>query len=68
MIQFRVLTSEFSIEDKHGKFVALWRLKVWVEGFIHVQYFDGVIKWDCYSSCVLVMVQGEYQCVYVNQR
>jgi hypothetical protein len=31
-----VLSSEFSVEDNHGKFVDLWRLNVWLEDFINV--------------------------------
>jgi hypothetical protein len=30
------LSSESSVEDSHGNFVDLWRIKVWLEGFIHV--------------------------------
>jgi hypothetical protein len=59
------ISSEFSVEDSHGKFVDLCRLGVWLEDFIHVQYFECVIKWHCYtrSSCILVVVPGEDQCV-----
>jgi hypothetical protein len=56
-------SSEFSVEDSHGKFVDLVRFKVWLEGFINVYYLECVIQWDCYSSCVLVVVPGEDQCV-----
>jgi hypothetical protein len=46
-----VLSSKFSVENSHGNFVDLWSLKV------------CVIQWDCYSSCVLVVVPGEDQCL-----
>jgi hypothetical protein len=55
----RVLSSDLSVGDSYGKFVDLWRLKVWLEGIIHV----CVIQWDCYSSCIIMVVPGEDQCV-----
>jgi hypothetical protein len=30
------VSSEFLVGDSHGKFVNSWRLKVWLEGVIHV--------------------------------
>jgi hypothetical protein len=60
------LSSEFSVGDSHWKFEEdLWRLCVWLGDFMHVQYLECVIQWDCYSSCVLVVVQGEDLCVCV---
>jgi hypothetical protein len=56
--------SVVSVDDSHGKFVDLWKLKVWVEGVIYVQYRVCVIQWDSYSSCVLVVVPAEDQCVF----
>jgi hypothetical protein len=47
-------------EDRHGKLlveeeleVGLWRLTVWLEVFIYVQYLKCVIQWDCYGSRVI---------------
>jgi hypothetical protein len=58
----RGVSSEFSVEDSHGKFV-VWRLGVWLEDFIHV---ECVIQWDCYSSCVLIALPGVDKCVCVT--
>jgi hypothetical protein len=58
------LSSVFSVDDSHGKFVDLWRLNVWLEDFIYVQYLEGVIQCDCYNSCVLAVVPAEDQCVW----
>jgi hypothetical protein len=58
---------DWRVEVSHGKFVVevelevgLWRLNVWFENFVRAVtqwYWECVIYWDFYSSCVKICWQ-----------